>query len=285
MKKNIIILLAFFSFFSASAFTKETAVNTNSGLTSQVQSVNSGVINTNSGGATSDDEAFATPNPVNDPYEKFNRVMWGFNDMLDRFAIKPVSTLYNKVLPPPINRAIDNIFPNLFSVQTVINDVAQYNFYQATADSWRFVINSTIGLAGCIDVAAKMGLPLNQEDFGLTLAQWGYKQSNYLVLPFFGPRTVRDSISIPVDYYTSFYPWIHPLMAQFAVKAEETIDKRAQLLRFQDVYESAALDKYVFMRSAYMQNRSYEIEQNTQAGIPYSNTDTQKFHQDAYLDE
>jgi phospholipid-binding lipoprotein MlaA len=235
-----------------------------------------------------DDSAFAEGQdeiPVSDPYEKFNRVMFGFNDMLDRFVIRPAARLYNKIIPLPLNRGIDHVFENFYTLRSALNDAAQYNFYQAVSDSWRFALNSTIGIGGFFDVANEIGLPPNTEDFGLTLAQWGYTQSDYLVLPFFGALTIRDAIGLPVDYYTSFYPYFHPWTTQLAIKSVDVVDKRAQLLRFQEAYETATLDKYVFIRSAYMQRRQYLIDQNTQPDNPYTVEETQKMHEDHFLDE
>lgn len=287
MRKIYVFVICFFSLFS---FAQNEPVSTNSGVV--VQSNSAGTVQSDSGavqsnsGELGDDSAFDQDQeqPVDDPYEKFNRVMFGFNEMLDRFIIKPAAELYNKIIPVPLNRGIDHMFENFYTPRTVLYDAMEYNFYQAVSDAWRVVLNTTVGIGGFFDVANKVGLPPNTEDFGLVLAQWGYKQSSYFVLPFFGPRTIRDSISIPVDYYTSFYPYFH-LSAQFWIKTTDTIDKRAQLLRFQDVYDTASLDKYVFLRSAYIQRVNYLIDQNTQQNNPYTAEDMQKMHQDPQLDE
>ena len=135
-----------------------------------------------------------TVNPA-DPYEPFNRVMYNFNDFIDRALLKPAAKLYNKIMPIPLRKGISNIFSNLDNIPTVANDVLQTNFYQAASDSWRFAINSTVGIAGFFDVAEDLGLERNFEDLGLTFAQWGWKTSNYLVLPFIGPSTVRDGLA------------------------------------------------------------------------------------------
>ncbi len=120
--------------------------------------------------------AFAEYQPANpkDPYEKFNRVMYHFNDLLDVVILKPIATLYVKIVPKPVVKGITNIYANIDTVPTVINDVLQGNLYQATSDTWRFAINSTAGLLGFFDLAVDMGLEPNKEDFGLTLARWGY---------------------------------------------------------------------------------------------------------------
>jgi phospholipid-binding lipoprotein MlaA len=215
-----------------------------------------------------------TVNP-NDPYEPFNRVMYNFNDLLDRVILKPAAKLYNKVMPIPLRKGISNIFSNLDNIPTVANDVLQTNFYQAVSDSWRFAINSTIGIAGFFDVAEDLGLERNSEDLGLTLAQWGWKSSNYLVLPFIGPSSVRDALAWPVNYeILTIYPYIHPIRNRYILYGFGVVSKRAELLRFQNVMEQASLDRYVFMRDAYLQNRNYRIERNKQLGDPYLNKST-----------
>lgn len=205
-----------------------------------------------------------------DPYEKFNRVMYTFNDVLDRAILKPVATLYVKIVPKPIVKGITNIYANIDTVPTVFNDVLQGNLYQATSDTWRFAINSTIGILGFFDVATSIGLEPNKEDFGLTLARWGYTNSNYLVLPFFGPSSLRDALGVPVDYYAfSIYPYINPVRTRYEVYGVGIVSRRADLLRFQTVFDQAAVDRYVFLRDAYMQRRAYLIERNKELGNPY----------------
>ncbi|MES2217200.1 MAG: VacJ family lipoprotein [Pseudomonadota bacterium] len=210
-----------------------------------------------------------TVNPA-DPYEPFNRVMFNFNDFIDKAILKPVATVYNKIIPKPLAKGINNIFSNIDTIPTVINDVLQINFYQAASDAWRFAVNSTIGIGGFFDVAQHMGLEPNAEDLGLTFAQWGWKDSNYLVLPFLGPSTVRDGIAWPINYeYMTIYPWIYPVSTRYTIYGVGIVSKRAELLRFGDVMDQAALDRYVFMRDAYLQSRNYRIERNKQLGDPY----------------
>jgi phospholipid-binding lipoprotein MlaA len=205
-----------------------------------------------------------------DPYQPFNRAVYRFNDVLDRAILKPIATLYNTVLPKPLLKGITNFFANIDTIPTVANDVLQGNIYQAANDSWRLIINSTVGILGFFDVATEIGLEPNKEDFGLTLAQWGYTHSNYLVLPFFGPSTPRDAIGLPVDYYLfSIYPYIHPTIRRYEIYGLGAVSRRADLLSFQNVMEEAAIDKYVFLRNAYMQRRAYLIQRNKELGDPY----------------
>lgn len=207
------------------------------------------------------------PQPISvlshDPYERFNRAMFTFNDKIDTYLLKPIATAYNAIMPKPLNAGIHNFFNNIGELPTIANDILQLNPYQALNDSWRFLINSTIGIGGLFDVASRMGLKYYANDFGLTLAAWGWRESNYLVLPFFGPNTIRDVIEIPVDYYAfSLYPYIEPPSRGYQLYALGIIDRRAQLLQFQSVFEEAAIDKYVFTRNAYMQRRAYQIAEN-----------------------
>jgi phospholipid-binding lipoprotein MlaA len=211
-----------------------------------------------------------------DPYERFNRVMFNFNDSLDRNILKPVAELYNKIMPKPLGRGISNMFANIDTIPVIANDLLQANFYQATSDAWRLGLNSTIGLLGFFDVASKMGLEPNKEDFGLTLARWGFQDSNYLVLPFFGPSTVRDAIAMPINYQLfTIYPYIEPTQTRRAVYGLAVVVARADLLRFQNVFEQASFDKYAFMRNAYLQRRQYMIERNKELGDPYLNNNEQ----------
>ena len=207
---------------------------------------------------------------VQDPYEPFNRTMYQFNEAVDKVVLKPLAMIYNAVLPGPITKGIRNFFANINNLPTIANDVLQLNIYQAANDSWRLLINSTIGILGLFDFASHIGLEPNTEDFGLTLAQWGYKNSNYLVLPFFGPNTFRDAIGLPVDYYIfSIYPHIHPPKDRYALYGLGVVSRRADLLSFQNVMEEVAVDKYVFLRDAYLQHREYQIQRNKELGDPY----------------
>lgn len=204
---------------------------------------------------------------VKDPHEGFNRAMFTFNEKLDKFVLKPIATVYNAIMPKPLNEGVHNFFLNIGNLPNIANDILQFNFYQMASDTWRLGINTTIGIGGLFDVAGRIGLKPYANDFGLTLATWGYKNSNYLVLPFFGPNTIRDALGIPVDYYGfSIYPHIRSWKARYEIYGLSVIDRRAQLLQYQEVFEEVSLDKYIFVRNAYMQRRAYQIEQNQHLG-------------------
>src|SRR3990167_802418 len=213
------------------------------------------------------DEAAVMPDEppvmVSDPFERFNRAMFSFNEAADKVVLKPVATLYSNIIPKPLQKGVHNFFVNIRTVTTIANDLLQFNFYQATNDIWRFGLNTTVGLGGLVDVASCVRLKPYENDFGLTLAKWGYKNSNYLVVPFWGPNTFRDAIDLPVDYFAfSVYPYIHPRSTRYAVYGVGVVARRVQVLKFQGLLDEAALDKYVFFRNAYMQQRAYEIEKN-----------------------
>jgi len=215
--------------------------------------------------------------PVKDPYEKINRTIFEFNDSLDTYFLVPVAKFYNKVVPKPLNKGIYNFFSNLNNFPTIGNDLLQGNFYQATSDSWRFFVNSTAGAAGLFDVAQNMGLASNSEDFGLTLARWGYTDSSYLVLPFFGPSTVRDTAGLPVDYYFfSPYGYVQDSRTQYTLYALNIVSKRAQLLQYQNLYNQIALDRYAFIRNAYLESRANAIDRNQNLSDPYFNLTNKK---------
>lgn len=202
--------------------------------------------------------------PVCDPLECVNRAMFAFNDKFDAYVLKPIAFLYNKIIPKPLNRGIHNVFLNLNNLPTIANDILQLHPYQTTSDVWRLAINTTLGIGGLFDFAACMGLPNHSNDFGLTLARWGWRESSYLVLPFFGPHTIRDTLHIPMDYYYfSIYPYIKRPY-RYDLYALQIIDYRAQLLKFDDVLNEVAFDKYVFVRDAYLQHRRHEIEMKDQ---------------------
>jgi len=199
-----------------------------------------------------------------DPYEKFNRRVFSFNQSVDRFILKPVATLYVKIVPCPLAKGINNVFNNLNEVTTIPNDILQGNLYYTAADTTRFAINSTFGLGGLIDVASYGHLPNHVEDTGLTFAKWGYKPSAYVMLPFVGSSTVRDTLGLPFDYFVfSAYPFI-PTRCGIRIAASSLyfIDRRAQFLPFDDAINSASVDPYVFVRDAYLQRRNFLIAAN-----------------------
>lgn len=196
----------------------------------------------------------------NDPHQDFNRHMFALNDSLDKAIFKPVATLYQTVLPDFARKSVTHVFSNLDEIPTVVNDGLQGQGHYAGKDSERFLINSTMGVGGIFDVATDMGIKKHYEDFGLTLARWGYTDSSYLVLPMLGPSSVRDTLGLPVDYVASVYPWL-PQNVSIPLYGLEVTNSRANLLNYNGVY-AQAFDPYAFVRNAYLQRRNEKIAKN-----------------------
>ena len=195
----------------------------------------------------------------NDPWQGFNRKMDKFNDTIDRAALKPVAKTYNKITPRPVRASVSNFFANLQYPTTFINQFLQGKFVLGLRDSGRFLINSTLGLAGLFDVASKMNLPANDEDFGQTLAVWGVPAGPYLVLPLFGPSNLRDGPSRLPDEYTSGLRYLDISQeAKWGLRAVNVVSDRAELLSVEKAFNSA-YDRYAFLRDAWVQRREYNI--------------------------
>jgi phospholipid-binding lipoprotein MlaA len=194
-----------------------------------------------------------------DPLEGMNRGVYKFNDVADRAVFKPVASVYKAVAPTPVRKGFNNFFNNLGSITTVLNDLLQLKFANAFTDAGRFIINSTFGLAGFIDVAAMDNIPNRKEDFGQTLGVWGVKNSAYLVLPFIGPSTLRDTTGMVFDSATSdpitYTHNIGEIRLHNQLRAAQFVDKRTELLDAKDIVDEASLDPYAFARDAYLQRR------------------------------
>ena len=197
------------------------------------------------------------PPDERDPFESFNRAVYAFNDAADREVFKPVATDYREHVPQPVQTGVANFFGNLRDVIVLVNDLLQFKFEQGMSDFGRIVYNTSFGLLGILDVATPMGLPKHNEDFGQTLGYWGVPDGPYLVLPFIGPSTARDSVGLVGDIYA--HPMFQGLITDEAVSwgavALRYIDLRARLLGATRVVEEAAIDPYAFVRDAYLQRR------------------------------
>lgn len=197
----------------------------------------------------------AGKDPV-DPFEVYNRHMFEFNDTVDRSLFKPIAQIYEASLPEVVRNCIGNAFANLGEVPTALNNLLQGKPAEAASDICRFAINSTIGLLGCFDVAAKMDLPRNNEDFGQTLGRWGLLPGPYFVLPFLGPSTIRDSLGRVVDLgVTDPVGYVEHVRTRNTLTGTRVVDTRASLLQAEKVVDAAALDKYQFIRDGYLQRR------------------------------
>lgn len=192
-----------------------------------------------------------------DPWENINRSIFKFNDTLDRYALKPIAKGYQAVTPDIVETGISNAFNNLGEVTNLVNNLLQGKPKDAGVDTSRFLLNTTFGILGFIDVATKMGLDRNNEDFGQTLGVWGVKSGPYVVLPFWGPSSVRDTAAKLPNAYTTVYPYMGDITARNALYAMDVIDTRAQLLSAEKMITG---DRYIFIRNAYLQNREFEVQ-------------------------
>tara|TARA_Y100000748_G_scaffold263158_1_gene232071 strand:+ start:699 stop:1427 length:729 start_codon:yes stop_codon:yes gene_type:complete len=193
---------------------------------------------------------------VNDPFENLNRKTFEFNENMDEKILKPIAEAYSE-LPPKIKLGFSNFFNNLEEVDTFVNQLLQGKPKESINDFTRFLINTTIGLGGFIDVASKVGLERHEEDFGQTLAVWGVGQGPYIMLPILGPSTLRDTVSRPVSSFLSVTFHMTETDVNLALKGMDAIETREKLL---DVEALLSGDKYAFVKDAYIQSMYYEIK-------------------------
>ena len=196
----------------------------------------------------------ATNNP-RDPLEPFNRGVYAFNDGLDTVVLKPVAQGYRAVLPQFVRTGIGNFFSNLDDITVFVNSVLQFKIPQAASDLGRFLINSTFGLLGILDVATEFGLEKHNEDFGQTLGYWGIGSGPYLVMPFFGPSSFRDALGRWADSYTDVVWQQDHIRTRNQFYGLRVVDNRSRLLETEKVLQVAAIDEYAFVRDAYLQRR------------------------------
>ena len=198
---------------------------------------------------------------VRDPVEGFNRAMFAVNEGLDTVLVKPVAQAYDYVVPLPAKAGVGNFFWNISDVRNVLNNALQGKLADAGNDLGRLLINSTVGIFGLFDVASELGLEKHDEDFGQTLAVWGWDESSFLYWPLLGPRTVRDTGGWVVDVYTepTWGTINKSVAARNSLVALRFVDVRADLLPTDKVVEEAALDKYAYVRDAYLQRRRNQI--------------------------
>lgn len=204
---------------------------------------------------------YATP-AVRDPWEGFNRKMHSFNNVLDRFVLRPVAVGYDKITPDPVQSGVSRFFSNLRLPATAINQALQGRPGDAGQSLGRFVVNSTAGIGGVFDPAKRIGMPKpDGEDLGQTLATWGWRDSRYLVMPIMGPRTVRDALGGLGDQQLSVINQIDSSSVADKLQIMQMVDVRAQLLPT-DQMRRDAIDDYTFVRDAWAQRRNRQIEQD-----------------------
>ena len=193
---------------------------------------------------------------INDPFEDLNRDIFIFNEKLDEKLLKPAALTYRKVTPQFARTGVTNFFNNLEEIDTTINQVLQGEIKYAFNDAGRFVINSTIGLFGLIDVASKMGLEKHEEDFGQTLGVWGFDSGPYIMIPFLGPSNPRDLLSRPISSFLSGTFAMEDNDVKLTLIGIDALETRERLL---DAETLIIGDKYIFVKDAYVQSREYEI--------------------------
>lgn len=203
-----------------------------------------------------EDELWEDFSESEDPWEPVNRAIFTFNDTLDRWALKPLATGYRNLTPDVVEDSVHNVFRNLGEVSNLANNILQFKLHDAGVDTARFFFNTTFGVLGIFDVATKMGLQRNAEDFGQTLGAWGVKSGPYVVLPLLGPSTVRDTVALYPDSFTSQYRYINDVPARNSIFALNVVDSRASLLIAERLI---AGDKYRFVRNAFLQNREFKV--------------------------
>lgn len=199
----------------------------------------------------------ATNNP-RDPLEPFNRVMFEFNDKVDQAALKPAAEAYSK-LPSFVQTGVGNFFGNLNDVPTALNNVLQGKVADGLSDVMRVAVNTTFGLGGLLDISTEAGLYKHSEDFGQTLGKWGVRSGPYIVLPLLGSSTLRDTVAMPVDFETDPWHFKRPVHWRNPGSAVRIVDQRAALLGASKLLEEAALDRYGFVRDAYLQRRQSNV--------------------------
>ena len=205
----------------------------------------------------------AEENPK-DPYENFNRGVYTFNDTIDGAILKPIAMGYNHITPDVAKKGINNFYNNLADFVTAVNSFLQLDIEQAMEDTGRVVVNTTIGMLGFIDVAStnvNNYTDRNKQDFGTTLARYGWRDSAYLVLPFFGPSTFRDGTGLAVDgFFIDPIGYINNVRLRNRLYIGNIINTRAQLLDATNLMDDAAIDPYAFQRDSWLQMRDNQIE-------------------------
>src|SRR5210317_114192 len=192
---------------------------------------------------------------INDPFEDINRITFKFNESIDNNFLKPVALTYSKA-PKPIKKGISNFFDNLEEIETSVNQILQGKPKLAINDFSRFIINSTIGLGGFLDVATKIGLTRHEEEFDQTLALWGVPSGPYIMLPGLGPSTLRDTLARPFSSFLSVTFHMTESDVNLALKGMDALETRERLLEIESLIYG---DRYNFVRDSYVQYMNYEI--------------------------
>jgi phospholipid-binding lipoprotein MlaA len=207
------------------------------------------------GGPTGIPEAEKTPGQRADPWENWNRKVFSFNDAVDEAVLKPVAKAYQKVVPELVRRGVTNFFGNFADAWSGVNNLLQGKVVEGATDFMRVATNTVFGIGGLFDVASEAGMEKHHEDFGQTLGHWGLGAGPYMVLPLFGPSTLRDTASLPVDLYASPLIAVQTDEVRWGLTVLGFVNQRANLLGATNLLDDVALDRYSFVRDAYLQRR------------------------------
>jgi phospholipid-binding lipoprotein MlaA len=207
-----------------------------------------------------------SPNP-RDPFEKFNRAVFSFNDAVDRAALKPAATAYKNATPEFVQTGVNNFFGNLSDLWSSLNNFAQLKGQDGMNDFTRFAVNSTLGLAGVLDIATPAGLRKHNEDLGQTLGYWGVPSGPYLMLPLLGPSTIRDTAALPGDWWGDAWTHVDDIPWRNSGIVLRAVDQRASVLDASNLLEDAALDRYEFIRDGYLQRRNSKVLDTDKAQV------------------
>jgi phospholipid-binding lipoprotein MlaA len=194
-----------------------------------------------------------------DPWEPMNRKVYAFNDAFDQALLKPVATGYKKVTPPPVQTGVNHFFDNIYDANTSLNQFLQGKPKEGFSDAARFVFNTVFGVFGLFDVATPLGLDKHEEDFGQTLGVWGVPAGPYVVIPFLGPSSARDAPAKLVDLQWYYPRWVDNDTLYWSLWVTDKVRTRANLLQAESVLNQAALDKYTFLRDAWLQRRRSQV--------------------------
>lgn len=200
-------------------------------------------------------EARGGPGQKLDPWEKWNRRVFSFNEKLDENVLKPVATAYSNIVPQPVRSGIDNVFANVADAWSAVNNLMQGKLTEGLSDVIRVGTNTVFGVFGLFDIASEAGIERHKEDFGQTLGVWGVGAGAYIVWPVLGPSTVRDSVALPLDTSVSPALLVDDGGWKYSIFTLQLVNARANLLGASRVLDDIALDKYTFVRDAYLQRR------------------------------
>lgn len=190
-----------------------------------------------------------------DPFEKFNRIIFKFNDTVDTYALNPVAKGYQKIVPKLVRESVTNFFSNINDIYIAANNLMQFRISDATSDIMRVIINTLFGFGGLFDVATQAKLPKHTTDFGVTISRYGIPSGPYLVLPLLGPSMMRDYVGLIFGYAINPLSYLHPKNLSWIAYGLNFVNIRASFLSTSKILDWIALDKYSFIRSAYLQNR------------------------------